>query len=194
MTNNHTTNGGAGSISLPDDIVDRVMALRNGKEPDGAYIVALLRAGIEAMERVAAPAKGPCGNPDCEACAGLDESRRLKAVSAEFDIMLEQLLKIAAESEAGIIKDRQVTFTISEASLMFMAWLQGLMEWRARGGMRVVGTRIDLDKPVHMERAVRYLEQMVPVFLDGEVTAFVHERHPLLYAPKRDEEQEELPF
>lgn len=57
---------------------------------------------------------------------------------AEFNEVQARLEQVAEAREAGERPNREVSFLVSETSLIFMAWLDRLLRQRASGGLRIV--------------------------------------------------------
>ncbi len=107
---------------------------------------------------------------------------------AEFGVLYEGLMAMAHECPPEQAPNHEITITVSEVSLVFMARLDRMIEHRERGGPRPFGVQIDLDDPADFGRAVRYLTQMLPWSLDNDLAELAHGRHPLLFPPDRDTE------
>jgi hypothetical protein len=183
---NQPTNHSAG-LTLDEDFVRRAMAMRGGQNLDAAFLKDLLEAGLAIMELSAGNHDDRCNNPACTGChIRLGEQPRPSLV-AEFNEVQALLEQVAAAREAGESPDREVSFMVSETSLIFMAWLDRLLRQRASGGLRIVGPDIDLDRPVDMEGAMRFLTHMLIGTLEEEMAAFTEGRHPLLFPPRTAE-------
>mgnify|MGYP001093757193 CR=1 FL=1 len=128
------------------------------------------------------------GGCDCEACAARRGMRPIPSMMAEFGVLYERLMAMAHDCPPERAPSREITITVSEVSLVFMAWLDRMIEHRERGGPRPFGVPIDLDEPADFSRAVRYLTQMLPWSLDNDLTELAHGRHPLLFPPEQDAE------
>lgn len=180
----NTTHHSAG-LELDEDFVTRAMAMRGGQNLDGAFLMDLLEAGLAIMELSNGNHDSRCANPKCRGCRlqfpGPEQPR--PSMVAEFNAVQAHLHQVAEAREAGERPDREVSFMVSEAGLIFMAWLDRLLRQQASGGMRPVGPDIDLDLPVDMEGAMRFLTNMLVGTLEQEMAAFVEGRHPLLFPP-----------
>lgn len=182
MTND-STNHSAG-LMLDEDFVNRAMALRGGQNLDGAFLMDLLEAGLAIMELSAGNHDERCGNPDCAGCRIRRGERPSPTAVTEFEAMYAQLQRAADDAAAGNGKDRPITMMVSEASLIFMAWMDRMIEARSRGGLRIVGKAVDNDHPAEIERVGRYLSHILIDNLERELEAFVEGRHPLLLPPR----------
>ncbi len=131
---------------------------------------------------------GGCGDPNCQACAARGERRPIPTMLAEFGVLYEQLMAMTPDCPPDQVSHREITIAVSDVTLVFMAWLDRMIEHRERGGPRAFGVRIDPDSPADFERAVRYLTQMLPWSLENDLTALCRGQHPLLFPPERDEE------
>lgn len=182
------TNHSAG-LALDEDFVKRAMAMRGGRNLDGAFIMDLLEAGLAIMELSAGNHDERCANPKCSGCRlqFSEPEQPRPGMVAEFNAVRAHLQEVAEAREAGKRTDREVSFMVSEASLIFMAWLDRLLRQRASGGLRIVGPDIDPDRPADMEGAMRFLTHMLVGTLEGEMAAFVDGRHPLLFPPRAAE-------
>ena len=180
---NKPTNHSAG-LTLDEDFVKRAMAMRGGQNLDGAFLMDLLEAGLAIMELSAGNHDERCGDPDCAGCRIRRGEQPRPSMVAEFNAVRTHLEQVAAERDAGERPDREVSFMVSEASLIFMAWLDRLLRQRASGGLRIVGPDIDLDRPLDMEGAMRFLTHMLVGTLEEEMAAFAESRHSLLFPPR----------
>lgn len=185
MTND-PTNHSAG-LTLDEDFVRRAMAMRGGQNLDGAFLMDLLEAGLAIMELSAGSHDERCSNPDCAGCRIRRGEEPRPSMVAEFNAVRAHLEEMAVAREAGETPDREVKFMASETSLIFMAWLDRLLRQRASGGLRIVGPDIDLDRPVDMEGAMRFLTHMLVGTLEEEMAAFSEGRHSLLFPPRSAE-------
>lgn len=145
----------------------------------------LLEAGLQAMEEtIAAREEGTCGNPDCVACRTRSGEEPNKGLMAEFDLVNGRLQESASQREAGHDAGQSVSILVSEAGLIFAAWLDRLARQRATGGLRLVKPEIDLSNPADMEGAGRFLANLLVVALEREFEGFATGTHPLLYPMK----------
>jgi hypothetical protein len=183
---NQPTNHSAG-LTLDEDFVRRAMAMRGGQNLDGAFLKDLLEAGLAIMELSAGSHDDRCSNPDCSGCRIRRGEQPRPSMVAEFNEVQAHLEQVAEAREAGESPDREVSFMVSETSLIFMAWLDRLLRQRASAGLRIVGPDIDLDRPVDMEGAMRFLTHMLIGTLEVEMAAFTEGRHPLLFPPRTAE-------
>lgn len=183
---NQPTNHSAG-LMLDEDFVRRAMAMRDGQNLDGAFLKDLLEAGLAIMELSAGNHDDRCSNPDCPGCRLQLREQPRPSMVAEFNEVQAHLEQVAEARDAGESPDREVSFMVSETSLIFMAWLDRLLRQRASGGLRIVGPDIDLDRPVDMEGAMRFLTHMLIGTLEEEMAAFTEGRHPLLFPPRTAE-------
>lgn len=183
---NKPTNHSAG-LTLNEDFVKCAMAMRGGQNLDGAFLMDLMEAGLAIMELSAGNHDDRCANPDCSGCRIRRGEQPRPSMVAEFNAVWAHLQQVAAARENGESAEREVSFMVSEASLIFMAWLDRLHRQRASGGLRLVGPNIDLDRPVDMEGAMRFLTHMLVGTLEEEMAAFAEGRHPLLFPPRTDE-------
>jgi hypothetical protein len=179
---NEPSNHSAG-IELSEDFVNRAIALRGGKNLDGEFLMDLLDAGLAILELSAGSHDERCGNPDCEGCR-IQAQEPSPTIMAEFATVHAQLDCSMETARAGHKTERAITIVVSEASLIFMAWLDRMIESRSKGGLRVVGPDIDIEQSADMERAGRYLSDLVINSLELQMAGFVEGRHPLLF-PRR---------
>lgn len=173
-------------LALDDDFIRRASALTGGRDLNANDFRVLLEAGLQALEAFADDQEG-CADPECVACRVRRGERPRPAMIAEFDAVRARLQQSAEEREAGAETDRQVTIAVSEASLIFMAWLDRLTSQRVSGGLRVVGPDIDLDRPADMEGAGRFMAHLVVMTLERVFQEFAEGRHPLLFPSHADE-------
>lgn len=183
MTND-ITNHSAG-IHLSEDFVNRALAMRGGKNLDDAFLMDLLEAGLAIMELSAGNHDERCSNPDCAGCRIRTSEPPSPTIMAEFAEVLAQLHRSAERSEAGEPVERPITIMVSETSLIFMAWLDRMIESRFLGGLRIVGPEIDVDRPADLQRAGRFLSELLVVRMKQELEEFIEGRHPLLFPPHR---------
>lgn len=176
---NDPTRHSAG-LDLSEDFVNRAIALRGGKNLDGAFLMDLLDAGLTIMELSAGNHDERCNNPDCEGCR-IQTQEPSSTIMAEFADVYAQLDRSLGKAQAGHKTERAITLAVSEASLIFMAWLDRMIESRIQGGLRIVGPDIDIDQSIDMERAGRYLSNLMINSLEQQMAEFVEGRHPLLY-------------
>lgn len=179
---NDPTRHSAG-LELSEDFVNRAIALRGGKNLDGAFLMDLLDAGLAIMELSAGSHDERCSNPDCEGCR-IQTQKPSSTIMAEFADVHAQLDRSLEQAQAGHKTERAITMVVSEASLIFMAWLDRMIEGRIQGGLRVVGPEINIDQSADMERAGRYLSNLMINSLEQQMAEFVEGRHPLLF-PRR---------
>ena len=177
------TNHSAG-IELSDDFVNRAVAMRGGKNLDGAFLLDLLEAGLAIMELSAGNHHDRCTNPDCSGCR-IDVPKPSPTVMAEFAELRAQLDRAADDAAAGRKTERTITMAVSEASLIFMAWLDRLIESRIQGSLRIVGPEIDADQQADIDRAGRFLSNLLVGSLEDQLAEFVEGRHPLLFPPRK---------
>ncbi|KQZ28619.1 hypothetical protein ASD50_19205 [Mesorhizobium sp. Root552] len=177
---NQPTNYSAG-LMLDEDFVKRAIAMRGGQNLDSAFLMDLLEAGLAIMELSAGNHDDRCADPDCPGCRIRRGEQPRASMVAEFNEVQAHLEQVAEAREAGESPDREVSFMVSETSLIFMTWLDRLLRQRASGGLRIVGSDIDLDRPVDMEGAMRFLTHMLIGTLEEEMAAFTEGRHPLLF-------------
>lgn len=171
------------NLMLDEDFIRRAMNLKGGRDLNAADFRVLLEAGLQAMEAFASEGQEGCDDPDCVGCRiGRGEQPR-PAIMAEFNAVRERLAQSAEESAAGKVKDWPVTIEVSEASLIFMAWLDRVTSQRVSGGVRLAGADIDLNRQVDQESAGRFLAHLVVVTLERVFQEFEEGRHPLLFAP-----------
>lgn len=176
---NPTTN-----LALDEDFVKRATAMRGGQSLDTAFLKDLLEAGLAIMELSAGSHDDRCDNPECSGCRIRRGEEPRAAMVAEFEAVRERLQQAAEAREAGADTDRAVTIMVSETSLIFMAWLDRLLMQRVSGGLRVVGSNINLDRPSDIEGASRFLAHMLVNSLEQEMALFVEGRHYLLFPPR----------
>lgn len=175
------------NLTLDEDFIRRAMDLKGGRDLNAADFKVLLEARLQAMEAFASDGQEGCDDPDCISCRIHRGEQPRPAMMAEFNAVRARLERAAEESAAGTVKDWPVTIEVSEASLIFMTWLDRLTRQHATGGVRLVGPDIDLDRPVDQESAGRYLAHLVVVTLDRLFQEFAEGRHPLLFAPCAEE-------
>jgi hypothetical protein len=180
---NEPTNHSAG-IELSDDFVSRAVALRGGKNLDGAFLMDLLDAGLAIMELSSGNHDERCTNPKCGGCR-IRTQRPSPTVMAEFQELRVQLDRAADEAAAGRRPQRTITMEVSEASLIFMAWLDRLIESRIQSSLRMVGPAIDVDQQSDFDRAGRYLANLLVGNLEGQMAEFMEGRHPLLFPARK---------
>ena len=180
---NEPTNHSVG-IELSEDFVNRAMAMRGGKNLDGAFLMDLLEAGLAIMELSAGNHDERCNNPACGGCR-MQFPEPSPTVLAEFAEVRAQLDHVAAEAAAGRRPERTITLAVSEASLILMAWLDRMIEGRIQGSLRIVGPEIDIDQRADMDRAGRYLSNLLVGNLEEQFAAFVAGRHSLLFPTRR---------
>lgn len=180
---NEPTNHSAG-IELSEDFVSRAVALRGGKNLDGAFLSDLLEAGLAIMELSAGNHHDRCTNPHCSGCR-IDARQPSPTVMAEFAELRAQLDRAAADAASGRKPERTITMAVSEASLIFMAWLDRLIESRIQGSLRVVGAEIDIAQQPDFDRAGRYLANLLVGHLEDQLGEFIEGRHPLLFPPRK---------
>lgn len=181
---NDLTNHSAG-LHLSEDFVNRALAMRGGKNLDDAFLMDLLEAGLAIMELSAGNHDDRCDNPDCAGCRIRSGEQPSPTIMAEFAELLPQLHRSVERVEAGQVAGRPMTIMVSETSLIFMAWLDRLIEARMQGGLRVVGPDIDIDRPADFQRAGRYLSQLLVAHMEQELAGFIEQRHPLLLPLRR---------
>lgn len=172
-------------LALDEDFIRRASALTSGRDLNADDFRVLLETGLQAMEAFADDREG-CADPDCVACRIRRGERPRPDMIAAFNAVRALLQRSAEEREAGAETDRQVTIVVSEASLIFMAYLDRLMRQRGSGGLPVAGAHIDLDRPADMEGAERYMAHMVVVSLERLFQEFAEGRHPCSF-PRADE-------
>ena len=182
MTNQPTIN--SAGIELSEDFVNRAIALRGGQSLDGAFLMDLLDAGLAIMELSAGNHDERCSNPACDGCR-IQTLEPSPTVLAEFAELRAQLDRVAGEATAGRRPERTITMAVSEASLILMAWLDRLIESRIQGSLRVVGHEIDVDQKDNMDRAGRYLANLLVGNLEEQFAEFIAGRHPLLFPARR---------
>lgn len=170
-------------LMLDEDFIRRAMDLKGGRDLIAADFRVLLEAGLQAMEAFASEGQSGCADPDCIACRVHRGEQPHPAMMAEFNAVQARLLRSSEESVAGKVTDWPVTINVSEASLIFMAWLDRVTSQRVSGGVRLVGADIDLNRPVDQESAGRFLANLVVVTLERVFQEFEEGRHPLLFAP-----------
>lgn len=170
-------------LELNEDFVKRAVAMRGGRNLDGAFLMDLLEAGLAIMELSAGNHDERCGNPKCGGCRLQfpEPEQPRPSMVAEFNAVRAHLQEVAEAREDGDRPDREVSFMVSETSLIFMAWLDRLLRQRASGGLRIVGPDIDLDRPADMEGAMRFLTHMLVGTLEEEMAAFAEGRHSFLF-------------
>lgn len=183
---NKPTHHSAGLV-LDEDFVKRAIAMRGGQNLDGTFLMDLLEAGLAIMELSAGNHDERCSNPDCTGCRIRRGEQPRPSMVAEFNAVRAHLQEVAEAREDGERPDREVTFLVSETSLIFMAWLDRLLRQRASGGLRIVGPDIDMDRPVDMEGAMRFLTHMLVGTLEEEMAAFAEGRHSLLFPSRAAE-------
>ena len=171
------------ALAIDENFVRRLSALTGNREPNANDFQILLEAGLQAMEAFASDGDDNCGNPDCIDCRVQSGGRPRPALVAEFDAVRQRLHQAAEDRDAGTASDRPVSLMMTEASLIFAAWLDRLMTQHATGGMRVVGPDINLDRPADMDGAGRFLAHLLVQALEGEMARFANGRHPLLFPP-----------
>lgn len=177
------TNHSAG-IELREDFINRAIALRGGKNLDSAFLMDLLDAGLAIMELSAGSHDERCTNPACGGCR-IRAQEPSPTVMAEFAELRAQLDRAAEEAADGRKSERTITMAVSEASLIFMAWLDRLIEGRIQGSLRIVGPDINVDQQADIDRAGRYLSNLLVGSLEDQLAEFVAGRHPLLFPPRR---------
>ena len=182
MTNQPTIN--SAGIELSEEFVNRAVALRGGKNLDGGFLMDLLEAGLAIMELSAGNHHDRCTNPNCSGCR-IEPRKPSPTVMAEFAGLRVQLDRAAEKAAAEGKPQRTITMAVSEASLIFMAWLDRLIECRIQGSLRVVGPEIDVDQQADIDRAGRYLANLLVGNLEDQLAEFVEGRHPLLFPPRR---------
>ena len=165
-----------GPVTLSEDFVKRAMALRDGRPLDAVDLTLLLEAGVEAMEQMAR-AQG-C---DCIDCRGQRGERPSPTAMMDFTALKDQLNRLSDAAESGQARYKAVTLSLSESSLVFMAFLGRLYEAEERNGLRLVQPEVDIDRPADMNRAHNYLSQMIVAVLQNHFDAFEAGKHPLLY-------------
>lgn len=175
------------NLALDEDFIRRAMDLKGGRDLSAADFKVLLEAGLQALEVFASEDQDGCDNPDCVACRIRRGEQPRPAMVAEFSAVRARLERAAEESAAGKVKDWPVTIEVSQASLIFMTWLDRVTRQQANGGVRLVGPDIDLDRPVDQESAGRYLAHLVVATLDRLFQEFAEGRHPLLFPPCAEE-------
>lgn len=183
---NKPTNHSAG-LELSEDFVKRAMAMRGGQNLDGAFLMDLLEAGLAIVELSAGNHDERCSDPECAGCRIRRGEQPRPSMVTEFNVVRAHLQQVAEAREAGAESDREVSFMVSESSLIFMAWLDRLLRQRASGGLRIVGPNIDPDRPADMEGAMRFLTHMLVGTLEEEMAAFAEGRHYLLFPPRSSE-------
>lgn len=177
----------AAALDLDESFMRRLSALTGKREPNANDFQILLEAGLQAMEAFASDGDDGCGNPECIDCRIQSGGRPRPALVAEFDALRQRLHQAAEGRDAGTASDRPVSLMMTEASLIFAAWLDRLMTQRATGGMRVVGPNINLDRPADMDGAGRFLAHLLVQALESEMARFAEGRHPLLFPPCDEE-------
>lgn len=178
MTNQPTTH--SAGLELSEDFVNRAVALRGGKNLDGAFLMDLLDAGLAIMELSRGNHDERCTNPNCSGCR-LQVPEPSSTMLAEFAELHTQLDQAAD----GHKPQRSITLQVSEASLIFMAWLDRLIESRVQGSLRIVGPAIDIEQQADFDRAGRYLANLLVGNLEDQLAEFIEGRHPLLFPPRR---------
>jgi hypothetical protein len=173
----------AAALELNESFMRRLSALTGKREPNANDFQVLLEAGLQAMEAFASDSDDGCGNPECIDCRIQSGGRPRPALVAEFDAVRQRLHQAADDREAGNVLDRPVTIMMTEACLIFAAWLDRLMTQRGTSGMRVVGPNINLDRPADMDGAGRFLAHLLVQSLEAEMARFAEGRHPLLFPP-----------
>ncbi|BCH14958.1 hypothetical protein MesoLjLa_18090 [Mesorhizobium sp. L-2-11] len=182
MTNEPTTH--SAGLELSEDFVNRAVALRGGKNLDGAFLMDLLEAGLAIMELSQGHHNERCTNPKCNGCR-LQMPEPSPTVMVEFAELHAQLDRVAENAADGQNPQRAITLQVSDASLIFMAWLDRLIESRIQGSLRVVGPAIDIDRQADFDRAGRYLANLLVGNLEDQLAEFIEGRHPLLFPPRR---------
>lgn len=172
-------------LTLDEDFIRRAMDLKGGRDLNAADFKVILEAGLQAMEAFASDGQEGCDDPDCIACRIRRGEQPRPAMMAEFNAVRARLERAAEESAAGTVKDWPVTIEVSEASLIFMTWLDRLTRQNATGGVRLVGPDIDLGRAVDQESAGRFLAHLVAATLDRLFQEFKEGRHPLLFTPQQ---------
>ncbi|KRD72068.1 hypothetical protein [Ensifer sp. Root278] len=183
---NHPANHSAG-LMLDEGFVRRAIAMRGGRNLDGEFLMDLLEAGLAIMELSYANHDERCSDPGCAGCRIRRGEQPRPSMVAEFTAVRTHLQQAAEAREAGTSPDREVSIVVSEASLIFMTWLDRLLQQRASVGLRIVGPDIDLDRSVDMEGAIRFLSHMLVGTHEEEMAAFAEGRHPLLFPPRTAE-------
>lgn len=182
MTNDPTKH--SAGLELSEDFVNRAMAMRDGKNLDAAFLMDLLEAGLAIMELSHGNHDERCTNPKCSGCR-LRMQQPSPTIMAEFAELHVRLDRVAAEAAAGHKPERTITMAVSEASLIFMAWLDRLIESRIQGSLRIVGPEIDVDQQTDIDRAGRFLSNLLVGSLEDQLAEFVEGRHPLLFPARR---------
>lgn len=131
---------------------------------------------------------GGCGDANCQACAARGNQPPMPTMLAEFGLLYEQLMAMTPDGPPDQAPHREITIAVSDVTLFFMAWLDRMIENRARGSLRPFGVRIDSNDPADIDRASRYLAQMLPWSLENDLTALCLGQHPLLFAPECNED------
>lgn len=182
MTNEPTTH--SAGLELSEDFVNRAVALHGGKDLDGAFLMDLLEAGLAIMELSHGHHDERCTNPKCSGCR-LQMPEPSPTMLTEFAELRAQLDQATVDAADGRTPQRSVTMQVSEASLIFMAWLDRIIESRIQGSLRIVGPAIDIDQQADFDRAGRYLANLLVGNLEDQLSEFIEGRHPLLFPPRR---------
>lgn len=162
-------------VTLGEDFVERALALRGGRPLDANAVMLLIESGLEALEEVARAQA--C---DCAACRQ-NAGRPSPTAMADFAAVKEQLNRLGRAAGFGQARYKNVTLSLSESSLVFMAFLDRLYEAEGNNGMRLAQPEVDIDRAADMERVNRFLAQMIVAVLQNHYEDFDAGKHPLLY-------------
>ncbi len=181
---NDPTNHSAGLL-LDEDFVKRVMALRGGQNLDGDFLMDLLQAGLAIMELSAGSHDDRCADPECSGCRLRQGEQPAPARLAEFEAVYAQVRRAVEDCKSGGEADRPLSVMVTPSSLIFMAYLDRLLEADTRGGLRLTTPIIDIDCPREVARAGRYLSCLLVNNLERELARLIEGRHPLLLPPRQ---------